>query len=348
MWYERIIDRKLLPDFVLRLIIRCGLSKYSGRISKLSESKIKIKRDNFVQESLLGPIALEPETANLQHYELPTDFFRLVLGKHMKYSGSIWNEYMGSIDSSEEFTLQTYIRRSGVEDGHEILDLGSGWGSLSLYLAKNYKNSQITAVTNSNTQRNFIEAECTERNIANLKVLKNDVNNLSFDHKFDRIFSIEMLEHTRNVKRLLDRVSNWMTDSSNFFIQVFAHRFYPQYFDHSENSWMARYFFSGGMMPYPELYKDIDSKLTPVKSWFKSGKHYHKTLESWLNRLDSNRDDINECLETQRLNEPSNVLINRFRFFLIICSELFKYNQGKDWIIVNHLLRKNRGYGDWR
>ena len=340
MWYEGIIDRKSLPDSVLRFMIRYGLYKYSNRVRKLSDTDVKTNRDNFVHKSLSGPIALETEKAILQHYELPTEFFRLVLGKHMKYSGSIWDKDENSIDASEELTLQTYIQRSKVEDGHKILDLGTGWGSLSLYLGENYKKSEITAVTNSDTQKDFIEAECNYRNINNLKVLKTDVNNLTFDYKFDTIFSIEMLEHTRNVKKLMDRVSNWMTDNANFFIQVFSHKIYPQYFDNVGNSWMARYFFSGGMMPYPEFYKDIDSKLIPVQSWFESGKHYHKTLESWLKRLDSNLDDINLYLETQSLNEPGIVLINRFRFFLIICSELFKYNQGKDWIVVNHLLNK--------
>ncbi len=343
MWYQNIIDRNLLPDSILRILVRYGLSRYSIKIQKLNDQQIKINRDKFLKKSLSGPIALNTDKANLQHYELPTEFFKLILGERMKYSGSIWNETIQNIDFAEELTLKTYIERSDIKDGHKILDLGTGWGALSIYLAENCPNSEITAVTNSTTQKKFIESECNKRNINNLSVLKSDVNNVTFDCKFDRIFSIEMLEHTRNTKKLLNRVSNWMFDNSNFFIQVFAHKFYPQYFDDVQNSWMAKYFFSSGMMPYPELYKDVDSKLIPVKSWFESGKNYHKTLEAWLNRFDMNSDVINSYLKTQNLTDKSKTLMNRFRFFLVICSELFNYNQGNDWIILNQLFNKKTG-----
>ena len=340
MWYQMVVDRKWLPDKILRLLIRYSLSQYSKRIRKLGYSELDSYRKTFLDQSLSGPIALDPNKANLQHYELPTELFEVILGKYMKYSASIWDKNTRDIDSAEELTLKSYMVRAEIKNGQKILDLGAGWGSFSIFLAENLLDSEITAITNSETQKEFIELQCQEKNIDNLIVLKKDVNNLSLDMKFDRIISIEMLEHTRNVKKLMDLVSDWMTYESKFFIQVFAHRFYPQYFDDMENSWMAKHFFSGGMMPYPDLYKDLDSRLILTKSWFESGEHYHKTLESWLERLDRYLRAGNLKQNKQLFPSQGGILLNRFRFFLLICSELFSYNHGDDWILVNHLFHK--------
>ena len=340
MWYRHIIDRGVVPDAILRSFVRYGLGKYSRNVGKLTDAQLQAYRDDFLDRSISSSIAVDTDKANRQHYDLPTEVFSTVCGESMKYSGSIWDNGIHTLDAADNRTIKTYLERADVADGQTILDLGCGWGSLSLYLAEHYPGSLITAVTNSATQKEFIESECRQKKISNLGVLKSDVNDLSFASTFDRIFAIEMLEHTRNVGQLFNRVATWMSDSSRFFVQVFSHQKYPQYFDDVENSWMARYFFTGGMMPYLDLYKDIDSRLCPVETWVESGEHYHKSLESWLRNLDANSTSLRASLDAYQLADTTSTLVNRFRFFLIICSELFRYNRGNDWVVVNHLFRK--------
>ena len=340
MWYEIFVDNRIFPERVMRSFIRIALKKYFKKIQSLSESEIKQIQYNFQKTSNNSEITIHANLANSQHYELPTSFFEKILSSHMKYSGSEWKNFQSNLETSDSETLDLYAQRAEITNNHSILELGSGWGSLCLYLAKKFPASFITTVTNSNSQKKFIEAKASSMNLNNLNVIKADISEFSTNEKFDRIVSIEMFEHTRNTKLLLQNIEEWLEDDGKLFIQVFSHQKYPQFFDDFSNSWMSKNFFTGGMMPYKNFYGDIQKKLKIVQSWEIEGIYYQKTLDSWLNNLEINKREISKQLSYELKPQNSKILTNRFRMFLLICSELFGFNSGKEWVVMNHLFEK--------
>ena len=340
MWYEIFVDNRIFPERVMRSFIRIALKKYLKKIQSLSESEIKQIQYNFQKTSNNSEITIHANLANSQHYELPTSFFEKILSSHMKYSGSEWKNFQSNLETSDSETLDLYSKRAEISNNHSILELGSGWGSLCLYLAKKFPGSFITTVTNSNSQKKFIEAKASSMNLNNLNVIKADISEFSTNEKFDRIVSIEMFEHTRNTKLLLQNIEEWLEDDGKLFIQVFSHQKYPQFFDDFSNSWMSKNFFTGGMMPYKKFYGDIQKKLKIVQSWEIEGIYYQKTLDSWLNNLEINKREISKQLSYELKPQNSKILTNRFRMFLLICSELFGFNSGKEWVVMNHLFEK--------
>jgi len=340
MWYEIFVDNRIFPERVMRSFIRIALKKYFKKIQSLSESEIKQIQYNFQKTANNSEITIHANLANSQHYELPTSFFEKILSSHMKYSGSEWKNFQSNLETSDSETLDLYSKRAEISNNHSILELGSGWGSLCLYLAKKFPASFITTVTNSNSQKKFIEAKASSMNLNNLNVIKADISEFSTNEKFDRIVSIEMFEHTRNTKLLLQNIEQWLEDDGKLFIQVFSHQKYPQFFDDFSNSWMSKNFFTGGMMPYKNFYGDIQKKLKIVQSWEIEGIYYQKTLDSWLNNLEINKREISKQLSYELKPQNSKILTNRFRMFLLICSELFGFNSGKEWVVMNHLFEK--------
>ena len=340
MWYEIFVDNRIFPERVMRSFIRIALKKYLKKIQSLSESEIKQIQYNFQKTANNSEITIHANLANSQHYELPTSFFEKILSSHMKYSGSEWKNFQSNLETSDSETLDLYSKRAEISNNHSILELGSGWGSLCLYLAKKFPASFITTVTNSNSQKKFIEAKASSMNLNNLNVIKADISEFSTNEKFDRIVSIEMFEHTRNTKLLLQNIEEWLEDDGKLFIQVFSHQKYPQFFDDFSNSWMSKNFFTGGMMPYKNFYGDIQKKLKIVQSWEIEGIYYQKTLDSWLNNLEINKREISKQLSYELKPQNSKILTNRFRMFLLICSELFGFNSGKEWVVMNHLFEK--------
>ncbi len=340
MWYEFFVDNRIFPERVMRSFIRIALKKYFKKIQSLSESEIKQIQYNFQKTANNSEITIHANLANSQHYELPTSFFEKILSSHMKYSGSEWKNFQSNLETSDSETLDLYSKRAEISNNHSILELGSGWGSLCLYLAKKFPASFITTVTNSNSQKKFIEAKASSMNLNNLNVIKADISEFSTNEKFDRIVSIEMFEHTRNTKLLLQNIEQWLEDDGKLFIQVFSHQKYPQFFDDFSNSWMSKNFFTGGMMPYKNFYGDIQKKLKIVQSWEIEGIYYQKTLDSWLNNLEINKREISKQLSYELKPQNSKILTNRFRMFLLICSELFGFNSGKEWVVMNHLFEK--------
>ncbi|MBR49348.1 MAG: SAM-dependent methyltransferase [Chloroflexi bacterium] len=340
MWYEIFVDNRIFPERVMRSFIRIALKKYLKKIQSLSESEIKQIQYNFQKTANNSEITIHANLANSQHYELPTSFFEKILSSHMKYSGSEWKNFQSNLETSDSETLDLYSKRAEISNNHSILELGSGWGSLCLYLAKKFPASFITTVTNSNSQKKFIEAKASSMNLNNLNVIKADISEFSTNEKFDRIVSIEMFEHTRNTKLLLQNIEQWLEDDGKLFIQVFSHQKYPQFFDDFSNSWMSKNFFTGGMMPYKNFYGDIQKKLKIVQSWEIEGIYYQKTLDSWLNNLEINKREISKQLSYELKPQNSKILTNRFRMFLLICSELFGFNSGKEWVVMNHLFEK--------
>ena len=342
MWFEPLIDYKLLPDRVLRGLCGMSIRRYASRINRYDNTQIDRIQSDFRHQRQSDAIAINTNEANAQHYEIPTDLFATALGKRMKYSSSYWLPSSDGLDDAELHTLGLYETRAKLEDGQNVLDLGAGWGSTTLYLAERHQHSQVTAVTNSHTQANFIESLSKKKGLGNVRVVKADINSLSFKEKFDRVIAIEMFEHTRNATELIRRIADWLELDGKLFIQVFSHRFYPQTFDDVRNSWMSRRFFTGGIMPYDGFYSDCNNMLSHVQTWTESGIHYHKTLEAWLRNLDCGKTPF--LLTGKGASSKLNpITINRFRMFLITCSELFKFNHGKDWHLINYLFEKKRG-----
>jgi cyclopropane-fatty-acyl-phospholipid synthase len=113
-----------------------------------------------------SPIALRTEAANLQHYELPAGLFEHVLGRQLKYSCAYYPRGDETLDQAEEAMLSLCAERAELADGQDILELGCGWGSLTLWMAARYPTARITAVSNSASQRVYIEKRCKERGFA--------------------------------------------------------------------------------------------------------------------------------------------------------------------------------------
>ena len=339
MWFNFFISRGLIPDSLLRRGVR---NQGRQRLQMMKNTDLKQEYLTFLKQASSGKIAVHTDDANNQHYEVDSEFFQYCLGKNLKYSSCYWNDDTSSLDEAEDIMLDLYCKRAKIEDGMTVLDVGCGWGSLSLYLAQKYPKSKITGVSNSNSQRKFIEKLGYERNLHNLNIVTKDINSFDTNKKFDRIISIEMFEHTKNSKILMDSINKWLAPDGLFFMHVFAHKYNPYYFDtEQKNAWMAKYFFTGGMMPNHDLFKDLESDLNYQKSWMLSGTHYEKTSNAWLEKMDSNKTKI---LELFRRNNSNSVAKKKFyfwRLFFIACAEIFGYNGGSEWIISHHLFKKS-------
>ena len=340
MWYEIFINKKILPDWVIRKILRAKLQNYANVVSSMSPSELDDKRKEFVEKCLSSDVALHTDVANSQHYELPILFYEYILSKEMKYSGSFWDSEDSEIDEVDTNTLQTYMNRIEIESCNSILDLGAGWGALTLAIAECYPGVSITALTNSSIQANYINMKARHKGFQNVKVVKEDVQKYNPSNLFDRIVSIEMFEHMRNPEIIMKRAFTWLNSEGKLFLQVFSHRTYPQFFDNVESSWMSKNFFTGGLMPYDGFYTDIRHDLVLKRIWRESGISYHHTLEAWLNNLDRNREKILPHLDACRMSISSRVFLQQYRFFLIFCSELFNFNNGNDWYVINYLFDK--------
>jgi len=333
MLIDKIVESGILPDSVLRYVVQQGLNRYQQRITKLTCDEILQVQTSFKQESLSGSIALSVSKANDQHYEIPVVFFEHVLGETMKYSGSYWPTGCHKIDDADNKTLDEYIDKASIENGHRILDLGAGWGSLAIKIANQFKNSEIRALTNSSIQKSFIDKRARGLGLSNITVVKSDINDFETFERFDRITSIEMFEHLRNPEMVISKVDKWLNDKGKLFIQVFSHRYFPQFFDNTQTSWMSRHFFTNGMMPYRNFYQELEIPLQLDETWTIPGIHYHKSLEVWLSNLHKNKKKI-----LSAYNDKSH--LNRYRLFLIFCSELFRFNEGKEWHVAQHLFSK--------
>jgi cyclopropane-fatty-acyl-phospholipid synthase len=292
----------------------------------------------FIAQLRQSPIAIRPDAANAQHYEVPAEFFRLVLGPQMKYSCALWHAGTEDLSEAEEAMLDLTCQRACLEDGQDVLELGCGWGSLSLFMARRFPNSRILAVSNSHSQKQFIDAEAARRGLANLTVVTADMNDFSTDLRFDRIVSVEMFEHMRNYAELLRRIASWSRPGALLFVHVFAHcRFAYPYEVRDATDWMAQHFFTGGVMPSDDLLLYFQESFRIRAHWRFSGVHYEKTSEAWLERLDRNKKEVLDLFAAVYGKDEARRWIVRWRVFFMACAEMFGFAGGNEWIVSHYL-----------
>ena len=327
-------ERGLVPLPLLRRAIR----RLNER--RLADLRAAAGSDAFVAGLARQPVAAVPELANAQHYELPVEFFELVLGSHLKYSSGYWGPGVESLDAAEEAMLALTCERARLADGQSVLELGCGWGSLSLYMARRYPRSRFVAVSNSRTQGEFLRAGAP----SNLEVLTADMNGFEPGRRFDRVVSVEMFEHMRNWPALLARVAGWLEDDGRLFVHVFCHAREAYAFESAgADNWMGRHFFSGGIMPAFGLLPRLSSPLAVKAKWWLDGRHYQRTAAAWRDNLETRRDQVLAVLGRHYGARSRRVWFHRWRLFFLACEELFGYGQGAEWGLGHYLLARVPG-----
>ena len=336
----RLVESGRLPDTLTRWGIR-RLLKRRLRAEARSVRRDPDAPERFIKELDSAPLAPAPDQPNVQHYEVPAAFFALVLGRHLKYSSCYWPEGVANLDDAEASMLALSAERAGIEDGMDILDLGCGWGSLSLWLARRYPGCRILALSNSRSQADFIRARAADLGVANIEVITADVNEVTLERRFDRVASIEMFEHMRNYRRLLEKIAGWLKPEGKLFVHIFCHRQYTYpFFVRGAGDWMAKYFFTAGLMPSQNLLPRFQDALRLEQQWRVNGSHYARSARAWIERMDERRGPVLAVLRDIYGPEAAETWFVRWRLFFMACEELFGFDGGEEWFVSHYLFAR--------
>lgn len=336
-----IVERGLVPDFLVRRGIRALVG---GGLRKRARLNVADRQEQFrrlLADLQAGPIALHADAANRQHYEVSAEFFALTLGPHRKYSGCYWPPGVNTLAAAEEASLRVTCEHARLSDGQEILELGCGWGALTLWMATHYPHSRIIAVSNSHSQRRHIEAECVQRQLVNVRVVTADINDFTPEGCFDRVVSVEMFEHMRNHEELMRRIANWLKPDGKLFVHIFVHGRSTYLFEtNGPADWMGRHFFTGGIMPADTLLHLFQRDLLLEEHWRQDGTHYEKTANAWLENLDAQRNEALAIFERVYGPGEKQRWLQRWRIFFMACAELFGYARGNEWWVAHYLFTR--------
>jgi len=336
-----LLENDALPDWLIRIGIRRLLRQ---RLREEKKGSCELQQQHcmvLVDELRRSPIAVSMKEANEQHYEVPTEFFKLILGRQMKYSSGYWKEGVTALDQAEDDMLSLTCQRAQLDDGMDILELGCGWGSLSLFMAEKFPKARITGVSNSRTQKIYIEEECKKRNIGNLEIITADMNKFTTRRKFDRVVSVEMFEHMRNYEKLMARIAGFLRPSGKLFVHIFTHKELAYLFEVRDDSdWMSKYFFTGGIMPSDHLLFYFLDDFVPEGHWRVSGRHYQKTSEAWLDNMRRHKDELSRILSGTYGEAEATRWWVRWRVFFMACAELWGFNGGEEWLVSHYLFAK--------
>lgn len=333
-------EQGYIPDhlarFGMRLLMRQRLRE------EFQDAEQQFERyKQLLQTFSAGPIAIATDKANEQHYEVPAEFFKLSLGKHLKYSSCFWPADTTQLDAAEAAMLELTCQRAQLEPGMDILELGCGWGSVTLWMATNYPGTSITAVSNSASQKAHIIQQCEQRGLDNVRVITADINEFDIEQHFDRVVSVEMFEHVRNHHELMRRIARWLKPSGKLFVHIFCHRVLTYPFEsEGEDNWMGRHFFTGGIMPSENYLLNFQHHLLLDEQWRLSGRHYAATANAWLAAMDKNRNRILAIFAEVYGESQAAIWFQRWRMFYMACAELFNFEGGNQWLVGHYRFAK--------
>ena len=338
-----LMEKGRVPEFVTRAGIRKLCFQRLRNLENRGCEQTQEAEQRLFEDSIQGPVAHVPEKANEQHYEVPAKFYDLVLGQHRKYSSCYWDPSTDSLDKAEHQSLQMTCDNAGLVNGQRLLELGCGWGALSLFVLNHYPDCEVTAVSNSASQREYIYDRAEEAGVASrLTVITKDMNDFTIDQKFDRIISLEMFEHMRNYRLLLKRCSDWLTPEGALLVHVFCHRHFCYPFEEQgAANWMGRYFFSGGLMPSDQWFYRFNEDLRVTRQWRWNGTHYAKTADAWLENMAKNREALLPILAEIYPGDKPEIWYHRWRILFLAGSELFGARGGEEWWVSHYRFEQN-------